>query len=116
VLWKPVPDIQLVGTLEAVGMTFQNGEYTDPADINVITIAAPAGTTTAAGTAVPVGTKVSVGYNLLPQRAATTYFSMGPGVRFVMCNKLDIGIGTQFHITEERYADEIFRFEFRYRF
>jgi hypothetical protein len=102
-LWKPAPDLALVGTLEMDGMTFQGGEYTDPSAIQIIPLA-PAPVTAASM------------YQLVPQRAATTYLSMGPGIRFVMCNKLDVGIGTQFHLTSERFADELYRFEFRYRF
>ncbi len=112
VLWKPVPDIQIIGTLEGVGMTFQNGLYTDPNAVNVVVLPGAIGTS-ASGTPVP---SPPVAYNLAPQRAATTYFSAGPGLRFVMCNKLDVGLGTQFHITDQRFADEVFRFEFRYRF
>jgi hypothetical protein len=31
VLWQPVKDVQLIGTLETTGFSFQDGQFTDPA-------------------------------------------------------------------------------------
>jgi len=30
VLWRPIKDVQLIGTLETTGISFQDGEFTDP--------------------------------------------------------------------------------------
>jgi hypothetical protein len=30
VLWRPIRDVQLIGTLETTGISFQDGEFTDP--------------------------------------------------------------------------------------
>jgi hypothetical protein len=30
VLWRPIPDLQLIGTAEAFAFTFQDGLYSDP--------------------------------------------------------------------------------------
>ncbi len=46
----------------------------------------------------------------------TTYFSVGPGLRFVICDKIDIGVGAAFSITNEHFAEQLYRTEFRWRF
>jgi hypothetical protein len=30
VLWRPIKDVQLIGTLESTGISFQDGLFTDP--------------------------------------------------------------------------------------
>lgn len=42
--------------------------------------------------------------------------NVGPGIRLVVCNKIDIGIGSQFAITKDRMASSLERVEFRWRF
>jgi hypothetical protein len=42
--------------------------------------------------------------------------SAGPGIRFVLCDRIDWGIGTLFSFTNQHWAEEMLRFEFRWRF
>jgi hypothetical protein len=46
----------------------------------------------------------------------TTYFSMGPGFRLAVCNKIDFGFGMQFALTSRHFAEQLYRTEFRWRF
>jgi hypothetical protein len=86
VICRPVGDTQLIGTLEFSGYSFQSGAYTDP--------------TTGA----------------LQKGDGYTYASIGPGVRFVICDKIDFGFGTAFSVTGQHFADQLYRTEFRWRF
>jgi len=45
-----------------------------------------------------------------------TYLSAGPGVRVVVCDKVDFGIGTAFALTEDHWGEQSVRSEFRWRF
>ena len=86
VLMKPTNDLQLIGTMEFFGYRFQDGLYTTNA----------AGATASAHD--------------------DSYFSLGPGVRLVFCNKLDIGFGTGFSVTNNNLARQLYRTELRWRF
>ena len=46
----------------------------------------------------------------------TTYVSVGPGLRLVFCNKVDIGLAAAFAMTHEHFANQLIRSEFRWRF
>ena len=46
----------------------------------------------------------------------TTYFYVGPGLRLAFCDKLDIGFGVQFAVTGNRFAQQLYRTELRWRF
>ena len=46
----------------------------------------------------------------------TTYFSAGPGFRLCICDKIDFGVGMQFALTSNRFADQLYRTEMRWRF
>jgi hypothetical protein len=86
VFWRPTSNIQLIGNVELDGWGFQTGSFTDPI----------------------TGT---------PQRASgTTYLSMGPGVRLVICDKYDFGFASEFALTQGRIAEEIYHLDFRVRF
>ncbi|MCE9529815.1 MAG: hypothetical protein K8T89_01540 [Planctomycetes bacterium] len=51
------------------------------------------------------------------QRAnGSTYVSVGPGLRYIICDKVDIGVGTAFSVTGQHFADQLYRTEFRWRF
>jgi hypothetical protein len=76
----------LVGTFEGVGWSFNTGTFT------------------------PVGSRVVQSAN------NTTYFTLGPGLRWCICNKLDIGFGMQFAVTERHFAEQLYRTEIRFRF
>lgn len=45
-----------------------------------------------------------------------TYVSLGPGVRYFMCDKIDMGVGMVFALTEDHFAEQLYRTEFRWRF
>ena len=51
-----------------------------------------------------------------PVRARDTIFSLGPGARFVICDRIDLGAGTAFAVTGDRWAEELVRAELRWRF
>lgn len=46
----------------------------------------------------------------------STYVSVGPGFRCIMCDKVDLGFGVQFSITDKHFADTLYRTELRWRF
>ena len=86
VLFRPVADTVLVGMFEMNGWTFTSGGYTDPTS----------GATLNAN--------------------GITYFSVGPGLRLGICDKVDIGFGVQFNVTSGRFAEQLYRTELRWRF
>src|SRR5262249_31088988 len=64
VLWRILPDVPLIGTFEFNGYSFQDGQFTDP-------VLGP-----------------------FQKSSGDTYLSLGPGLRLVVCNKIDFGIGS----------------------
>ena len=93
VLARPFGDTSLVGTLEGWGYSFQDGAYTTY-------------TRGPTGQIAPVAQKAS-GY---------TYYYVGPGLRFHCADKVDFGLGLGFAVTDEHFAAQQYRFEFRYRY
>lgn len=74
-----------------------------------------------------VGTFEAVGYTftsgsftdpagVVRSANGTTYFSVGPGFRLCMCDKLDLGFGMQFAVTDRHFAQRLYRTELRWRF
>ena len=73
-----------------------------------------------------IGTLEYVGYSVLDGaytdpvlgevKARTHMASAGAGIRFFMCDKIDIGVGALFFMTVNRFADELYRVELRFRF
>ncbi len=45
-----------------------------------------------------------------------TYCYVGPGIRFVICDKIDFGFGCQFAVSGQHFADQLYQTEFRWRF
>jgi hypothetical protein len=88
VLWRFCADVSLVGTAEFNEWSIINGNYT---------------TLLADGTAVAVS-------------ARNTIASTGPGLRLFICDKIDLGVGSALSLTSERWASELVRAEFRWRF
>ncbi len=84
--WRPIPDVQLIASAELNGWSVLDGAYTDPVDPAVI------------------------------QRARDHLLSAGPGMRLVICDKLDFGFGAAFGITENNFAKDLYRAELRWRF
>jgi hypothetical protein len=93
-LWCPMHDVQLVGTVEMNEWSILGGNYTNP-DFLV----------TAGGRTGPV-----------PVSAVTSMFSIGPGARLFICDKIDVGVGSAFAVTGTHWAEELVRAEFRWRF
>lgn len=48
--------------------------------------------------------------------ASANILSVGPGVRLVLCNTIDFGIGSAFSLTGDHWAGQLIRSEFRWRF
>jgi hypothetical protein len=94
VLWAPTPGLQLIGTLEFNEWSVLGGNYTEPDYL------------------VPADS----GFAPLAQSASTTIFSIGPGIRLFVCDKLDIGVGSAFAVTGPRWAKDLVRAELRLRF
>ena len=85
VLCRPVPDVQVIGTAEFVGYSFEAGEFSDPAS----------------GTFLPANN--------------TSYFTLGPGIRLVICEWLDFGFGAAFNLGDRGPGQE-YRTEMRIRY
>lgn len=84
VLFRPIEDVSLIGSVEFMGYSFQDGQFTLPAG----------GVNDANG----IG-----------------WFYVGPGVRFVVCDKVDLGFGAAFAL-DRHGPEQIYRTEFRFRF
>ena len=52
----------------------------------------------------------------LSASATGTIISAGPGVRLVVCDRIDIGVGSAFALTGDRFERALIRAEFRWRF
>jgi hypothetical protein len=52
----------------------------------------------------------------LPVGAKGNLIAGGPGIRCVICDKIDFGIGSMFSFTNQRWAEEMIRIDFRWRF
>jgi hypothetical protein len=86
VLWRPIPDVQLIGTAEFNGWSFQAGQFTDP-------VLGP-----------------------FQKSSGDTFLSAGPGLRLVVCDKVDFGVGAAFELSGPLWPNELYRAEFRWRF
>jgi hypothetical protein len=80
-------DIEVIGTAELGGYEIAGGAYTAPI------------------TGLPASAK-DVG----------SIVNAGPGIRLVVCKKIDIGAGSQFAITKDRMAAALAAIQFRWRF
>jgi hypothetical protein len=80
------PACPVVATAEFNGWTFQTGSYTDP-------INGP-----------------------FQRAAAFSYFELGPGLRFFICDKVDLGCGVSFALNEPNWYQTTYRTELRFRF
>jgi hypothetical protein len=87
-LWHPNNTVNVVANLELNGYAFQ-GQYT--------------GVDAA-------GTQVSLGMH------GASYMNAGPGLRIIMCNKIDIGAGMAFGFGASNGPEQIYRTELRIRY
>lgn len=86
VLCHPLaPDVQLIGTLEFSGYSFQDGLYSDP------------------------------GLGQFQRSSGGSWLSAGPGLRLVICDWLDFGVGSAFALGNHG-PGQTYRTEFRIRF
>jgi hypothetical protein len=94
ILWRPCCDIQLIGTIEANEWSVLGGNYT----------------------AEWVITDAKGVNNAVALSGTATIASAGPGIRLNVCDRIDFGVGTAFSFTGARWAEELIRSEFRWRF
>jgi hypothetical protein len=94
-LWFHRGPFQLISTAEADGWTF-----TDGAIVNR-DLAVAQGTGNAAA---------------LIQKGAESYFTSGGGLRLVICDKYDVGVGASFAISGDHLANPLYRTEFRVKY
>lgn len=74
ILYKCAPDSPIIGTLECSGWSFQDGAYTNPM------------------------------YGPFQRSSGETYFSIGPGLRTSICNRVDGGGAISFPVTDHHWA------------
>ena len=86
VLWQPIRDVQLIGTMEVMGFSFQDGAYTDPV------------------------------YGSDQKLSGQTFVSVAPSARMYYCDKFDMGMAYAVGVTGKYYAHNQLRLEFRYRY
>jgi hypothetical protein len=85
-LCRPLPDVPVIGVFEMSGYSFQDGAFTDP-------------------------------FRGAFQRAGgVTYFTLGPGIRTSVCNRIDFGVGSAFSVGDPAAPRQEYRIEFRVRF
>jgi hypothetical protein len=85
IVYRFLPDVPLIASLEYGGWSFQTGQYTDPL----------------------LGTQPA---------SDETYVSLGGGLRLVICDKLDFGVGIASSMTDAHFAEQLYRTEFRWRY
>ena len=88
VIWRPFADVQVVALFEFSHYIPLDGAFTD----------------TVAGA--PVAIKAS----------DLSIVTLGPGIRLVICDRIDFGLGTAFAVTGHHWADDLYRVEFRWRY
>lgn len=78
--------VHVIGSFEINGWSFQDGAFSDPV------------------------------LGQFQQASGTTYLTGAAGLRTVICDKIDFGVGFSNALTDEHFADQLFRSEFRVRF
>jgi hypothetical protein len=86
VLYRILPNVPVIGTLEFNGWSFQAGQYTDP-------ILGP-----------------------FQKSSDEAYLSVGSGLRLFVCDRIDFGIAAAWSVSRHHWADQLYRSEFRWRF
>ena len=87
VLWRLNSDVKLTGTLELNGWAFQGGFYTDPNDS---------------------GSFIS--------SSGGRYYSLGSGFRLAFSDQIDFGFAAAFAISDNHWAEQLYRSEMRVMF
>jgi hypothetical protein len=104
ILWCPCHDFQLIGTAELNEWSIFGGAYT-VSDYGSF-----------GGPPDPTTGKNPNPVNIFANSGTTSMVSVGPGIRAVICEKIDFGVGSAFAVTGTRWAKEAVRAEFRWRF
>ena len=86
VLWRPLSDVPLIGTMECSGWSFQDGAYSDPVT------------------------------GFMRQASGQTTLTFGSGLRLAVCDKIDFGTGVAFALQDRHLANVLVRSEFRWRY
>ncbi len=86
VVARPAADTAFLASFETGLYTLTSGRFRDP------------------NTGLPAGTN------------GDTYFTLGPGFRLAISDKLDLGFGMQFAATSSHFAGQLYRTELRWRF
>jgi hypothetical protein len=101
ILCRFLPDVQLIGTLEFSGYSWTVGNYTE-ANFPSPLLVDP--------------NNPAKGFRPYAVSSTGCAFSVGPGVRLNICDRIDFGVGSQFGLGGNRWADSQVRAEFRWRF
>lgn len=86
VLFRCLKDVPIIGTLELNTWSFQDGAYTDPL------------------------------LGSFQKASGMTYVAPAVGIRLFVCDKCDFGFAAEFAVTQQHFADQLYRTEFRFRF
>jgi len=114
VLWWCTPDSPLIGTLEMDGWSFQNGGYTEPS----IVASGPPQRDQHGNLFYPPAVPPPPGQHagVVNSGGGVSYFNIGPGLRWSICNKVDLGTALTWSTTPGQWASPWFRFEVRFLF
>jgi hypothetical protein len=96
--WFKRGPFALISTAEFNGWTFTDGSRASPQFIP--------------------GTPPSAGNVKAYEReiGGETIMTVGGGLRLVVCDKIDIGFGASFAVTDARFADQLYRSELRFKY
>ncbi|WP_165227179.1 hypothetical protein [Aquisphaera insulae] len=112
-LWT-TPDSPLIGTLEMDGWSFQDGGYSDPAFIRQRQTGVGPHGYPKYGPVNPARGGKHPGF--VASGGGVSYFNIGPGLRWSICNKVDLGGALTWSTTPGQWASPWFRFEVRFLF
>jgi len=94
-LWWRKKSLQFITMWEYQAYIFQNGSFTQPFDAQPDPNANPL---------------------VLGRSNREAYHYTGPGARLVVCDKYDVGFGATFALTDDHFAEQLYRVEFRWRY
>jgi hypothetical protein len=123
VLHEVNPDIPIIGTLEYSGYYFQAGGNQDVSTIPTGSISTSSSSTnsstndfygSSSSSSSSSGTTSSIP---VTNSSGISYQYIGPGLRMFMGSHYDMGVGAQFALSgNNRFAEQLYRVEFRLRY
>ncbi len=124
VLHEVNPDIPIIGTLEYSGYYFQAGGNQDVSTIPTGSSSTSSSTTPAtnnfyasSSSGSSSGTSVTTPSLPFSYSSGISYQYIGPGLRMFMGSHYDMGVGAQFALSgNNRFAEQLYRVEFRLRY